>query len=297
MTHDDELIRSDEQARADALDVSRSFIVQAPAGSGKTELLIQRYLRLLGAVDDPEEILAITFTRKAAAEMQFRVLQALRRAERGVPAREDYETATVEAATAALARSAERGWRLIEHPGRMRIQTLDSLNASIARMQPMSGSNAITNMVADEAQMRMLYRNAAAATLDYLDESSDLRVAVEEVLLHVDNNTGIYIDYVARMLETRDQWLPFVGHGQLSDESIVELRQQLEANLVRVISQHLGQVRDSIPPAILPEIFDLARYAAANLHDAGLHDEPIAQLLELESLPHDDQAEIVAGPG
>lgn len=120
---------ADQAERDAALDVTRSFIVQAPAGSGKTELLVRRYLRLLETVDKPEEVIAITFTRKAAAEMRKRVLEKL-------PA---------------------------EIAPRLRIQTIDALCASLTRQMPvLAGFGAQPAVSEDPAE---LYREAAARTL------------------------------------------------------------------------------------------------------------------------------------
>ena len=127
----------DSGARRRALDPERSFIVQAPAGSGKTGLLIQRYLQLLASVEHPEEIIAITFTRKAAGEMRSRVLEALAQARAGHAPASEHERATIDLAAAALARDTEAGWGVTENPARLRIQTIDSLCAALTRQMPM----------------------------------------------------------------------------------------------------------------------------------------------------------------
>ncbi|NIA27746.1 MAG: UvrD-helicase domain-containing protein, partial [Desulfobulbaceae bacterium] len=286
MTIDAQLIRDDENARTAALDITRSFIVQAPAGSGKTELLIQRYLKLLATVEHPEEVLAITFTTKAAAEMQLRVLQALQKAMCGETSSEPHERITAEAAKAVLERDGQRNWCLVLNPRRMRIKTLDSLNASIVRTQPLtSTSGASGSSIVADGEMRQLYRNAAALTLDQLAESGELRAATEQVLFHVDNNTWLYVDYLARMLATRDQWLPFVGSGLVGQEDSSQLRQQFEQSLVQVIAEHIGGVASAFPREYAPVLLGLADYAAHNLHANGQSDNPICAIDPLEGLP------------
>ncbi|MEJ2088755.1 MAG: UvrD-helicase domain-containing protein [Gammaproteobacteria bacterium] len=146
----------DQAERAFATDVGRSVIVQAPAGSGKTTLLVERYLKLLSLVEAPEQILAITFTRKAASEMQSRILAALSAAA-GSAADPGHPAAK------ALAKSRALGWDLPDSPGRLKIQTIDAFALSLARSMPIAAGfdpqAALTENATD------LYASAASRLL------------------------------------------------------------------------------------------------------------------------------------
>jgi ATP-dependent exoDNAse (exonuclease V) beta subunit len=247
----------DQRSREAALDTSRSFIVQAPAGSGKTELLIQRFLALLARVAEPEAIVAITFTIKAAAEMRGRVIQALENAARGVEPSTAHEHVTFELASAALERDRRLGWALISNPGRLRIQTIDALCAAITRQMPWTSRLGAMPEVVEDAEE--LYLEAAGRTLDLL-ESRDPGIAnaVETLLLHVEGDSRGAENLIARMLAQRDQWLRLLGAR--SDMALV--RQTLEKSLAAAVREGLDQVRDALPPEFLERILPLARHAA-----------------------------------
>ncbi|MBI3493845.1 MAG: UvrD-helicase domain-containing protein [Acidobacteria bacterium] len=72
----------DAEARRHAVDPSQNVVLEASAGTGKTRVLVERYVNLLRAGVEPDHILAITFTRKAAAEMRQRIIDRLKDASR-----------------------------------------------------------------------------------------------------------------------------------------------------------------------------------------------------------------------
>lgn len=287
---DDQMINADRQARRDSLDVRRSFIVQAPAGSGKTELLIQRYLALLAIVESPEEVLAITFTRKASAEMQERVVNALVRAQNGETSEFEHEQVTLRAATRVLEQDARKDWRLVESPRRMRIMTLDAFCASTARALPLTAGLGGSANTVQGADASALYQAAALATLDWLVGEETPGYAVEQVLSHLDNNTNSYIAHLSGMLQSRDQWLEITGSGEIGDQQLV--RQRLESNIADVVRHHLVRVRRRLLQAGSEGIPGLAAYAAARLVESGHAESPIVALRDCDAIPAHEPDEL-----
>lgn len=270
-----ERLPHDHVARADALDPTRSFLVQAPAGSGKTELLTDRILALLATVSRPEEIVAITFTRKAASEMHARVLSKLRRG-LDAPPEAMHERRSWDLARAALARNEAQGWHLLDHPARLAIRTIDSFCAGLVRSMPWLSELGGMPEITDDA--RAHYEAAARATLDLADDYEAVRI----LLKHLDVDVQAAKEAIASMLGQRDQWLPLLRHG--SD------RAGMEAMLADAIGEDLDALCEAMPYGWAEALCGPARLAATSLQDGEGENKLLALLDWTEELPPDADA-------
>ncbi len=262
---------SDWQERQTALDISQSFIVQAPAGSGKTELLVQRILSLLAIVEAPEEILSITFTRKAAGEMSLRLLEALEQAKNDTPPLEDYAAETWRRARAVLSRDNEMGWRLLQNPSRLQLMTIDGFCAYLTRRMPWLARFGDQPAVTD--QPVELYTEAAQELLSRLERGGDGQDAVEVLLTHLDNRMKLLRELVVVMLGRRDQWL---RHLMAKREH--QARSILESGLRQFVEAYLQHAYAIIGKDTYRRLWANAAYAAGNLADLQ-PDHPLATSL------------------
>jgi ATP-dependent helicase/nuclease subunit A len=250
-----ELEAADALARERALEVTDSFIVQAPAGSGKTTVLTQRYLRLLTTVDEPEQVLAITFTRKAAGEMRERVQKAL---EGDIENRSPADALTLELAAAVRAHAARREWGLEDSAARLRIQTIDAFNGYLANSLPITSQNGFGRTIADAPDD--LYASAARETLRYAESDPDLRKDFELILRRLDDSWQRLESLIAGMLPKRAEWLPNLP--QLSGEALVP---KIEASLAAIVGEELERAAESMPSSFVELASALARFAAQHV--------------------------------
>lgn len=259
-------LAEDQANRARALALE-SFIVEAPAGAGKTELLTQRFLKLLQTVQQPEEIIAITFTNKAAAEMRERIIDSLMLAAAGVPPSAPHKLITYDLSQQVIARSAELGWALLENPARLRLYTIDGLCAALSRQMPLMSRFGAQPNIADDVEQH--YLTAVQQTLA-LVEDDDYQPVIVEALRYLDNDSHQLTQLLVRMLGKRDQWLQYTqqhsdpeqlvsAFATLIDEALAEIANTLDApfqNAVRPFAQHAAQHLENDHPVALLRDWD-----------------------------------------
>jgi ATP-dependent helicase/nuclease subunit A len=217
----------DDSQRQLTLETGRSFLVQAPAGSGKTELLTRRLLKLLAEVEEPEQILAITFTLAATAEMRERVIGALHRASKPETGEDSPDVAL---ARKALRNDERRGWNLLQQPERLNIQTIDSVCLAIAHETPLLSRLGGSLSPTDKPQP--LYTQAARRTLAHLGGEEPLNSAISALLQLRGTSLPDCQKLIAEMLDKRDQWGRVLPLGQATLDWPT-VRAKLEAPLLR----------------------------------------------------------------
>lgn len=171
----------DSAQRERALDITRSFIVQAPAGSGKTTLLTQRYIKLYqsNSVNHPEEIIAITFTRKAASEMRHRIMAALNQTENKNDSAPD--------------------------PSCLRIMTIDAFCKFLSAQMPCESRLSHRTQIAENPNSFYVKAIQHVFSGEKLDAYSE--ECLECFLLYLDNDMTRVNTLLVNLLASRDQWL------------------------------------------------------------------------------------------
>jgi ATP-dependent helicase/nuclease subunit A len=259
-------VPQDAAARERAVEEPGSVLVQAPAGSGKTTLLTQRYLRLLAAVDAPERILALTFTRRAAQEMRDRVVLALS-AGRLPECPADQNGMTWQLAAAAVRHLDALKVDLEQHPARLRIETIDAFNAWLAAQLPVSaGTGSRLNLL---EKVGPLYEEAARRALAHDDDDAFGR-AVERVLAADDQRYAKLAELIAAMLPGRDRWLRLLAGrlgaaSALDDEQLRRARQLLDEDLELLVTRALRDAHEAVGGLRIAALSALLAGAAARL--------------------------------
>jgi ATP-dependent exoDNAse (exonuclease V) beta subunit len=246
------LIDSDQ--RSQATNPNLSFIVQAPAGSGKTEILTQRYLRLLSTVTAPEQIIALTFTRKAASEMRERIVMALQQAASSNQAKSPHQQMTLDFAKQALSRSEHYQWDLLQQPNRLKVITIDSLCQSINQAIPLLEKQIAYPQITDKPDKH--YLSAARRCIQFATETPQYQESIKTLLLHVDNKQDRLLSLFKVLLAQRDQWLSSLFQARMQEKSTFEEALQL-------IEQHeLNRFKQSLPFSMAKEVIQLVRELA-----------------------------------
>ncbi len=265
---------SDQQQRLAAIDVTTSCIVQAPAGSGKTELLIQRLLALLAVVDKPQQILAITFTNKAAAEMRQRLLEALDAAATRPRPPSAHAARTWQLAATALER---HGDALLRNPAQLNISTIDSFCANLVRKMPWTSRFGGMPAITEDATP--LYETAIEQLFYRLGQEDVVGDGLRFLLQHLDNDMAVVQKMLIALLGRRDQWLrhlPAAGNQQLLGE--------LNETLRRICRDQLTRAAALVPPELGARIAACAAFAAQHGDGSSL----LTHCSDLGSLPATD---------
>lgn len=237
----------DIRAREQAMDPHQSLIVSAPAGSGKTYLLTRRILNLLMHVSCPSHVIAITFTKKAALEMQERLIGVLEEGEEAI-------------AKSVLQRDKTLNWNILNHPEKLSIMTIDAYSGWLLS----HSQNPFSSPVSQSPLT--LYQNTV---YQYYNRDS-WSEAQHRLLEAFHGQYAILENLLCSLLATRDQWLSYLqddnlpslctkGIQTIIQDSILSLDTELsahKASLDSLLNLHEAIAKSLDEPILYPKSSD-----------------------------------------
>ena len=229
---------NDAELREKALHLS-SFIVEAPAGSGKTSLLTDRFLKLLTVVDMPEEIVAITFTKKAASEMKAKIIERIKESKSPF-------------AQTILKRSEEKGWDIEHNLSRLKVMTIDKFCHNVVSQIPVLSKMGSKPNITDTPEK--FYEESVKQTLQAKDGIEDIKV----VFTHYDNEYEKINRRLVAMMSIRDQWK--YRCNMLTQKSSGQIIEEGNAYLEHLTKPIYQKIRAELNQDQLNDLIEILHY-------------------------------------
>lgn len=251
-------------------------LLDASAGTGKTSQLVKRTLRAYLVCETPDQVLDLTFTNKAAAEMRQRIVSELKNAELSLPVSTPHEQELRGLAEKVLARDKQLNWNILKNPNQLEIKTFDSLCSSIVSQAP------VTSKIGGAAKVAVnpvpIYKQAADELLRDYKKGCDWSEDVQRLLSHVNNSFESASALLVELLGSRDQWLPIV----LQAKNTEQRREALENNNLKLVNVLFKPLISAVKE-VESDIHQMINYANSNA-DAKLQ-STLRPVLECQLLP------------
>jgi ATP-dependent helicase/nuclease subunit A len=235
---------ADQAIRDQALNPGESFHLEAPAGSGKTSVLLARFLTLLARVDTPEEMLALTFTRKAAGELRARVMALLWERQEPGPDASPLELRLRELAAEVFRRHADDA-QLKLTPERLPIMTFHGFGAQLLKLAPQEAGAPLEFNLLEENEARWLKVEALDEMRRRLNGRSardPVRQALVRRLVRLNNDWRRLAQELSGLVSRRDSLGDFLDLARVSRDAAA-YRQLLEDRFKMVLQPSLEGLR------------------------------------------------------
>lgn len=221
------------------LDPRNDVIVEACAGSGKTWLLTSRIIRALLSGVQPSEILAITFTRKAAREMKARLTYWLRTLavsddtqvrnflmERGISAHD---------LDASAPRAKKLYWEYLSTPGGVNINTFHGWFIQVLKMAPWSTQSGRGRALQDDDSL--ILRDAWEQFFQQIVSNQDALDALNYLYGRYELHNTHKI--LKRFLDNRLDWWASSESGDIKQIAATWRRNQDQDPLDNFLTDHV----------------------------------------------------------